>query len=79
MRFITILALDHQNVRRTRSSCKFALSQLAPAWIDLGTQSLHDIEGAIETWRQQARPEIEADLLTGTQSQFTQEIKKPES
>ena len=55
------------------------LSQLAPAWIDLGAQSLHDIEGAVETWRQQALPEIEADLLTGTQSQFTQEIKKTES
>ncbi len=54
------------------------LSQLAPAWIDLGTQSLHDIEGAVEMWRQQVLPEIEADLLTRTQSQFTQEIKKPE-
>lgn len=54
------------------------LSQLVPHEIDLGTQSLHDIEGAVETWRQQALPEIEADLLTRTQSQFTQEIKKPE-
>jgi hypothetical protein len=55
------------------------LSQLAPAWMELGTQSLHDIEGAVETWRQQALPQIEADLLTGAQSQFTQEIKKPET
>jgi hypothetical protein len=54
------------------------LSQLAPAWMDLRAQSLHDIEGAVETWRQQALPEIEADLLTQAQSQFTQEIKKPE-
>jgi hypothetical protein len=54
------------------------LSQLVPHEMDLGTQSLHDIEGAIEMWRQQVLPEIEADLLTGAQSQFTQEIKKPE-
>lgn len=52
------------------------VSQLAPAWMDLGTQSLHDIEGAVENWKQQALPEIEADLLSGAQSQFTQEIKK---
>ncbi len=52
------------------------LSQLTPTPIDLGTQSLHDIEGAVETWKQQALPEIEADLLSQAQSQFTQEIKK---
>jgi hypothetical protein len=37
---------------------------------------LHEIEGAVENWRQQALPEIEASLLTEAQSQFTQEIKK---
>jgi hypothetical protein len=37
-----------------------ALSQLAPHEIDLGTQSLHEIEGAIDYWKQQALPEIEA-------------------
>ena len=52
------------------------LSQLAPAWVDLGNQSLHEIEGAVENWKQQALPEIEADLLTRAQSQFTQEKKK---
>lgn len=54
------------------------VSQLAPAWMDLGTQSLHDIEGAVENWKQLALPEIEADLLSQAQSQFTQEIKKQE-
>jgi hypothetical protein len=54
------------------------VSQLAPAWMDLGTQSIHDIEGAVENWKQQALPEIEADLLSQAQSQFTQEIKKQE-
>ena len=55
------------------------LSQVAPHEIDLGSQSLHDIEGAVENWKQQALPEIEASLLTEAQNQFTQEIKKPES
>jgi len=55
------------------------LSQLAPHEIDLGTQSLHDIEGAVENWKQQALPEIEASLLTEAQNQFSQQIKKPES
>lgn len=54
------------------------LSQLSPAWMDLKTQSLHDIEGAVEIWKQQALPEIEADLLNQAQSEFTQEIKKQE-
>lgn len=55
------------------------LSQLTPTSIDLGTQSLHEIEGAIETWKQQALPEMEADLLERAQNQFTQEIKKTKS
>ena len=55
------------------------LSQLTPAWMDLRTQSLHDIEGAFEIWKQLALPEIEADLLNLAQSRFTQEIKKPEN
>ena len=54
------------------------LSQLTPTPIDIGTQSLHDIEGAVETWKRQALPEMEADLLEWAQNQFTQEIKKPE-
>ncbi len=53
--------------------------QLTPTAMDLGTQSLHDIEGAVETWKRQALPEIEADLLNQAQSRFTQEIKKPET
>lgn len=39
------------------------LSQLAPQQIDLGKQSLHEIEGAVENWKQQALPEIEVSLL----------------
>jgi hypothetical protein len=40
---------------------------------------LHDIEGAVENWKQQALPEIEASLLNQAQNQFTQEIKKTKS
>ena len=53
------------------------VSQLAPHEIDLKNQSLHEIEGAVENWKQQALPEIEASLLTEAPNQFTQEIKKP--
>jgi len=52
------------------------LSQLAPQQIDLGAQSLHEIERAVEIWKQQALPEIEADLLSQAQNQFTQQKKK---
>ena len=52
------------------------VSQLTPQEINLGNQSLHDIEGAVEAWKRQALPEIEACLLTEAQNQFTQEIKK---
>jgi len=44
--------------------------------IDLGAQSLHEIEGAVEIWKQQVLPEIEADLLSQAQNQFTQQKKK---
>ena len=46
------------------------VSQLAPHEIDLKNQSLHDIEGAVENWKQQALPEIEASLLTEAQSRM---------
>lgn len=52
------------------------LSQLDPYQMDLGSQSLHDIEGAVEHWRQQALPDIEAELLRQAQSQFTRKVKK---
>jgi len=43
--------------------------------MDLGSQSLHDIEGAVEDWRQKVLPDMEADLLDKAQSQFTQQAK----
>ena len=52
------------------------LSQLDPYLMDLGSQSLHDIEGAVEDWKQKILPDIEANLLSQAQSQFTQQAKK---
>ena len=52
------------------------LSQLEPYQKELGTQSLHEIEGAVENWRQQVLPDIEVDLLSQAQSQFPDRQKK---
>ncbi len=52
------------------------LSQLDPYLMELGSLSLHDIEGAVENWRQKIMPDIEADLLDHAQSQFRQQAKK---
>jgi len=52
------------------------LSQNSPFSIEIGTQSLHDIEGAVEQMKQKVLPEIEATLLTQAQNEFTKKIKK---
>lgn len=44
--------------------------------MELGSQSLHDLEGAVENWKQKVLPDIEADLLNQAQNQFTQQVKK---
>jgi hypothetical protein len=46
------------------------IGQLAGQSMDLGRQSLHDIEGAVEQWRQRALPDIEAELLSVAQREF---------
>ena len=52
------------------------LGQLASYSMELGTQSLHEIEGAVEDWRQKVLPDVTAELLHSAQSQFSQESKK---
>lgn len=52
------------------------LSQLAPHEIDLKNQSLHEIEGAVENWKQQALPEIEAVLVNRSSKPFYSRDKK---
>ncbi|MEO0804105.1 MAG: hypothetical protein AAFY57_17810, partial [Cyanobacteria bacterium J06642_2] len=41
-------------------------------------QRLDDIEQAVETWRHQALPQLESDLLHRAQTQFTDQLKKQE-
>ena len=38
------------------------LSQLDPYLMELGCQSLHEIEGAVEDWKQKILPDIEVVL-----------------
>ena len=52
------------------------LSQNSPFVMEIGTQSLHDIEGGVEQMKQKVLPEIEATLLTQAQNEFTKKIKK---
>ncbi len=52
------------------------LGQLDSYLMELGNQSLYEIEGAVEDWRQKVLPEVTAELLHGAQTQFTQESKK---
>ena len=47
-----------------------------PRNLEMVQSGLHEIEGAVEQWRQAALPEIEAQLLEQAQAQFTQEQKK---
>ena len=51
------------------------IGQLEPQAMDLGCQSLHDIEGAVEQWRQKALPDIEAELLSAAQREFVAQKK----
>ena len=54
------------------------LRQGSPEYLDLGQQSLYEIEGAVETWRKKVLPEIEAELLETAQTQYTQAQKNKE-
>lgn len=47
--------------------------------LELGQQSLHEIEGAVETWRRSVLPEIEAELLQKAQREFTKHKKTNKS
>jgi histidinol phosphatase-like PHP family hydrolase len=43
---------------------------------DIGSGSFHEIEGAVETLKQKALPQIERTLLEHQQSRFSQALKK---
>ena len=46
-----------------------------PYTMRLGEQTLHEIEGEVERFKQQALPEIEKTLLEAAQTRFTEEKK----
>ncbi len=52
------------------------LGQLDSYSLELGAQSLYEIEGAVEDWRQKVLPDVTAELLHSAQTKFTQESKK---
>ena len=52
------------------------LSQNSRLAMEIGTQSLHDIEGGVEQMKQKVLPEIEATLLAQAQNDFTKKVKK---
>jgi hypothetical protein len=44
--------------------------------LELGNQSLSEIEIAVEKWKQKMLPEISSELLAQAQREYTQEKKK---
>ena len=50
--------------------------QNSPFSMEIGTQSLHNIEGGVEQMKQKVLPEIEAALLAQAQNEFTEKVKK---
>ena len=44
--------------------------------VELGRQTLHEIEGGVEAFKQQVLPEFEQALLKHAQTTFTQEKKR---
>jgi len=63
-----VLYDDEGNVLPDSSSTAYSF--------DLGSQTLNEIEQAVEQFRRQALPELEADLLNTAQEQQTHELKK---
>jgi len=51
-------------------------SSSTPYSFELGGQTLDEIEQAVEQFRHQALPELEANLLKSAQEQKTNELKK---
>lgn len=58
---------DQGNILQQTKTTKYPLN--------LGKKSLHEIEGAVENWKQEVLPDIEGKLLCAAQVEFTQEKK----
>jgi hypothetical protein len=52
------------------------LSKLQSMDLQLGSQSLHEIETAVEKLKQKMLPDISSELLRKAQREFSQEKKK---
>ena len=63
-----IIRDDNGNIIDSRNARKYPL--------DLGKQSFHEIEGAVEKFKRQALPDIEASLLEAAQNAFILDKKK---
>ena len=63
-----IIRDDAGNVIDKRSLTEYQL--------DLGGKSLHEIEGAVETFRKNALPDIETALLEAAQRDFVAQKKR---
>jgi len=63
-----IIRDDSGNIINSRNARKYPL--------DLGKKSLHEIEGAVEEFKRQALPDIEASLLEAAQNAFILDKKK---
>ncbi len=61
-----IIRDDHGNIIET----------LPPQSLELGQQTLHEIEGAVEQWKQTTLPDIESRLLQQAQTTFNRTKKK---
>ncbi len=55
------------------------LSQLEEINLELGSQSLDEIETAVEKLKQKMLPEISSELLSKAQREFSQEKKKTQT
>lgn len=47
--------------------------------LNLGKSKLAEIEGAVDSFKNKALPEIEEELLSATQAKFVEEQKKQET
>jgi hypothetical protein len=67
MASIEIIIRDHEGRLLGKKHCEE---------IDIGSGSFHEIEGAVETFKHQALPEIERTLLEHQQTRFSKTLKK---
>lgn len=66
-----VLCDDQGNVLPNSSATAYSF--------ELGGQTLDEIEQAVDQFRHQALPELEANLLKSAQEQKTDELKKQDS